>query len=80
MKSPLPILAAVMAAILIATPPAPAQPSAKAPPVIAVKARRLFDGKADSLQANRVVLDQGPKIVAVGTDLSIPNGTEVSWS
>src|SRR5215469_1008928 len=77
MKPPLPISAAVMAAVvLIATPPAPAQP-AKAPPVIAVKAARLFDGKADALQANGVVLVQGPKILAVGTDLSIPAGAEV---
>ena len=58
------------------TPPALAQP-AKAPPVIAIKAARLFDGKADALQANGVVLVQGPKILAVGTDLSIPAGAEV---
>ena len=68
----------IAAAVLIATPPAPAQESkAKAPPVIAVKAARLFDGKADALQANGVVLVQGPKILAVGTDLSIPAGAEV---
>ena len=78
MKPPLPILAAVMAAaVLLSPPPAPAQPPAKAPTVVAVKARRLFDGKADALQANGVVLVQGPKIVAVGTDLSIPDGAEV---
>jgi imidazolonepropionase-like amidohydrolase len=77
MKSPLSISAAVMAAaILIATPPAPAQP-AKAPPVVAVKAARLFDGRSDALQANGVVLVQGPKILAVGKDLSIPDGAEV---
>jgi imidazolonepropionase-like amidohydrolase len=64
------------AVVLITTPPALAQ-QAKAPPVIAVKAARLFDGKADALQANGVVLVQGPKIVAVGTDLSIPAGAEV---
>ena len=62
--------------LLIATPPAPAQ-QPKAPPVIAVKAARLFDGKSDALQANGVVLVQGPKILAVGTDLSIPAGAEV---
>ncbi len=76
MKSPLIVSAAVMATALIATPPAPAQP-AKAPPVIAVKAARLFDGKADALQNNAVVLVQGPKILAVGTDLAIPAGAEV---
>ena len=42
-----------------------------------MKAARLFDGKADALQANGVVLVQGPKILAVGTDLSIPAGAEV---
>jgi imidazolonepropionase-like amidohydrolase len=58
--------------------PAPAQQtSAKAPPVVAVKAARLFDGKTDALQANGVVLVQGPKILAVGTDLAIPAGAEV---
>jgi imidazolonepropionase-like amidohydrolase len=64
------------AVVLITTPPALAQ-QAKAPPVIAVKAARLFDGKADALQANGVVLVQGPKILAVGTDLAIPAGAEV---
>jgi imidazolonepropionase-like amidohydrolase len=68
--------AAVMAALLIITPPAPAQ-QAKAPPIVAVKAARLFDGKADALQANGVVLVQGTKILAVGTDLAIPAGAEV---
>ena len=76
MKSPLIVSAAVMATALIATPPAPAQ-QAKAPPIVAVKAARLFDGKADALQANGVVLVQGSKILAVGTDLAIPAGAEV---
>jgi imidazolonepropionase-like amidohydrolase len=76
MKSPLIISAAAWAALLIVTPPAPAQ-QAKAPPIVAVKATRLFDGKADALQANGVVLVQGSKILAVGTDLAIPAGAEV---
>ena len=78
MKPMLSIAAAawVASAVLIVTPPALAQES-KAPPVIAVKAARLFDGKSDALQANGVVLVQGPKILAVGTDLSIPAGAEV---
>jgi imidazolonepropionase-like amidohydrolase len=77
MKPPLPIFATVLAAaVLIATPPAPAQ-QAKAPPIVAVKAARLFDGKADALQSNGVVLVQGTKILAVGTDLTIPAGAEV---
>src|SRR5689334_8801165 len=76
MRPPLTIAATAIVVILIASPPAPAQP-AKAPPVIAVKAARLFDGKADALQPHGVVLVQGPKIVAVGTDLSIPAGAEI---
>ena len=79
MKTIPPLVAAARAAaalIVIATPPAPAQQT-KAPPVIAVKAARLFDGKADALQASGVVLVQGPRILAVGTDLSIPDGAEV---
>jgi imidazolonepropionase-like amidohydrolase len=77
MKPPLSITATVMAAaVLITTPPAPAQ-GPKAPPIVAVKAARLFDGKSDALQPHGVVLVQGPKILAVGTDLSIPAGAEV---
>ncbi len=76
MKSQPSLSAAVVAALLIVTHPAPAQ-QAKAPPVIAVKAARLFDGKSDALQNNAVVLVQGPKILAVGTDLAIPAGAEV---
>jgi imidazolonepropionase-like amidohydrolase len=78
MKSTTSISAAAWfaAAILIITPPAPAQ-GPKAPPVVAVKAARLFDGKADALQTNGVVLVQGPRILAAGTDLTIPAGAEV---
>jgi imidazolonepropionase-like amidohydrolase len=76
MNSPLIISAAAWAAVLIVAPPAPAQ-QAKAPPIVAVKAARLFDGKADAFQANGVVLVQGTKILAVGTDLAIPAGAEV---
>jgi imidazolonepropionase-like amidohydrolase len=75
---PIAMAARLAAALLIltATPPAPAQ-GPKSPPVIAVKAARLFDGKAGALQANGVVLVQGPKILAVGTDLAIPAGAEI---
>src|SRR5580704_9085097 len=69
-------IAAAAVVVVIATSPAPAQ-QAKAPPIVAVKAARLFDGKADAFQANGVVLVQGPKILAVGTDLAIPAGAEV---
>lgn len=76
MKSPLPIVAAAMAALLTVTPPAPAQPT-KPAPVIAIKAKRLFDGKAEALQANGVVIVQGPRILAVGTDLPVPGNARV---
>jgi imidazolonepropionase-like amidohydrolase len=59
-----------------ALPPALSQES-KAPAITALKAARLFDGKSDALQSNGVVLVQGPKIIAVGTNLSIPAGAEV---
>jgi imidazolonepropionase-like amidohydrolase len=44
---------------------------------MALKAARLFDGKSDALQSNRVILVQGPRIVAAGADLSIPSGAEI---
>jgi imidazolonepropionase-like amidohydrolase len=68
------VVAWVAAALV--TPPALPQES-KGPPLIALKVARLFDGKSDALQTNGVVLVQGPKIVATGTDLSIPAGAEV---
>lgn len=77
MKS-LPLFAATTA-LLIAAPPAPAraqEPKPNPPPIVAVKAARLFDGKADALVANGVVLVQGSKILAVGSNLAIPAGAE----
>lgn len=77
MKS-LPLIAATTA-LLIAAPPAPAraqEPKPNPPPIVAVKAARLFDGKADALVANGVVLVQGSKILAVGSNLAIPAGAE----
>ena len=59
-----------------AHPPALGQES-RTPPITALKAARLFDGKSDALQSNSVVLVQGPKIIAAGTNLPIPAGTEV---
>ena len=44
---------------------------------MALKAARLFDGKSDALRPDGVVLVQGTKIVAAGTDVSIPAGAEV---
>src|SRR5262245_41740697 len=47
------------------------------PAVTALKSARLFDGKADELVHDGVVLVEGPKIVAVGSGLSIPDGATV---
>ena len=50
----------------------------KAQPITALKAARLFDGKSIAAhQSNSVVLVQGPKIIAAGTNLPIPAGAEV---
>ena len=76
MRLILPLAAVAWAAAVVATPPALCRDS-KAPPIVALKAARLFDGKSAALRPNGVVLVQGPKIVAVGTDLPIPAGAEV---
>src|SRR5204863_1871457 len=45
--------------------------------VIALKAARLFDGKAKALVTNGVVIVQGDKIVDAGSNLAIPQGAQV---
>ncbi|MEP7071527.1 MAG: amidohydrolase family protein [Verrucomicrobiota bacterium] len=45
--------------------------------IIALKAARLFDGKAKSLLPNAVVLVQGDKILDAGSNVAIPEGAEV---
>jgi imidazolonepropionase-like amidohydrolase len=45
--------------------------------VTALKAARLFDGKANAAITNAVVLVDRNKITAVGSDLAIPNGATV---
>jgi imidazolonepropionase-like amidohydrolase len=80
MKRPLMklILPTALVLSLMALAPSPALPQESKPPSItALKAARLFDGRSDTLQINGVVLVQGPKILAAGTDLSIPSGAEV---
>ncbi|MDQ6807974.1 MAG: amidohydrolase family protein [Verrucomicrobiota bacterium] len=47
------------------------------PPIIALKAARLFDGKSKTLVTNGVVLVQGDKIVDAGTNVAIPQGSQV---
>jgi imidazolonepropionase-like amidohydrolase len=69
---------AVVTWLVGAVAPSPAlSQESKAPALTALKAARLFDGKSDALQSNGVVLVQGPKIIGVGTNLSIPAGAEV---
>src|ERR1700736_87000 len=46
-------------------------------PVIALKAARLFDGKAKALVTNGVVIVQGDKIVDAGSNLPIPEAAQV---
>jgi len=48
-----------------------------APPVIALKAARLFDGKSKALITNGVVIVQGDKIVDSGSNLPVPAGAQV---
>src|SRR5690349_7345477 len=44
---------------------------------IAIKCGHLIDGKADKAIDNAVILIEGDKITAAGSNLSIPAGTEV---
>ncbi|MEY2560931.1 MAG: hypothetical protein QOG51_1346, partial [Verrucomicrobiota bacterium] len=45
--------------------------------IIALKAARLFDGKAKALVPNGVVIVQGDKITDAGSNLPIPQGAQV---
>ena len=51
--------------------------SAAEPATIALKAARLFDGKAKALITNGVVIVQGDKIVDAGSNIAIPQGAQV---
>jgi len=73
-----PILSfAAVAWLAAAVTPSALTQESKALPITALKAARLFDGKSDALQSNGMVLVQGPKIIAAGTNLSIPAGAQV---
>jgi imidazolonepropionase-like amidohydrolase len=53
-------------------------PEAAPPPKpIVLKAARLFDGRSDTLLQNGMVVVEGKTIKAVGTELSIPDGSTV---
>ena len=47
------------------------------PPRLAIRARRVWDGKAQAAIKDGVVLTEGTLIVAVGTNLPIPEGAQV---
>lgn len=48
-----------------------------APPVIALKAARLFDGKTKSLSSNGVVVIEGNLITAAGSNVAIPDNAQI---
>ena len=48
-----------------------------APPLIALKAARLFDGKSKALITNGVIIVHGDKIIDAGSNLPVPAGAEV---
>ncbi len=54
---------------------APASPTP--PPVTAIRAARMFDGRSDTTVANAVVLVQGSKILAAGSGVAVPAGATV---
>ena len=47
------------------------------PPVIALKAARLFDGKSKALITDGVIIVQSDKIVDAGSNLPVPAGAQV---
>src|SRR5436189_4510653 len=47
------------------------------PPVIALKAARLFDGTSKALITDGVIIVQGDKIVDAGSNLPVPAGAQV---
>ena len=63
---------ATLLVLVMAAPPAQA-----ADEILALKAARLFDGKAKALVANGVVIVQGDKILDAGSGLPVPQGARV---
>ena len=54
-----------------------AQTQTQLGPITAIKAGRLIDPETGTVATNQVILVQGEKITAVGTNLSIPAGATV---
>jgi imidazolonepropionase-like amidohydrolase len=77
---PLAVLAFAVLAHLPAPPLAaqdPAVPAAAAPQITALRAARLWDGRAAAPVADGVVLIEGRKVKAAGAALAIPAGAQV---
>ncbi|HEX4667306.1 MAG TPA: hypothetical protein VH207_11960, partial [Chthoniobacterales bacterium] len=51
--------------------------AASPPAIIALKATHLFDGKSKTLLPNGVVVVEGNRIVAAGSNLPVPNDARV---
>src|SRR4029079_15382455 len=49
----------------------------QAPPVTAIRAARLFDGKADTAISDAVVLVENGRITAVGSKIAVPANARV---
>ena len=76
-RLPAPLVAVVLAALCAAPPGAAAQSARARPSPIALKAKRLYDGRSGRLVADAVVVVQDGKITAVGSKLAIPSGARV---
>ncbi len=66
-----------LAAVAVAVTTPPGARAQEAPRPVALKAARLFDGKGDSLLAQGVVLIEGARITAAGSNLAIPSGATI---
>ena len=70
-------LIAAVAAGLASISSLSAQPPAASPPIIAIRAARLLDPEAGRILANQVIVVEGNKISAVGTNVAVPAGAQV---
>jgi imidazolonepropionase-like amidohydrolase len=71
------MLAPTLLPLLLLTLQAGDEEADVAPRYVVLKADRLFDGKADGLMREGMVLIEGKAIKAVGTDVKIPDGALV---
>lgn len=72
---PLAVLATIIVPVLAVS--ARAEAPVQAPPVVVLKAARLFDGKSDTTVRKGVVVVRGDRILAAGSDLPTPTGAKV---